>query len=86
MHHKHIWKKNKRKHGRPGRFFVVCECGVEKQACNSYGHLKVFDTSVDRGGVTRSVSFRLDLKRFEKMRKRKVNVRKVIEKHVDGLG
>lgn len=45
MTHKHIWKRDlTRKHKRPPRLFVICECGESAQAVIHYGALKVFKT------------------------------------------
>lgn len=57
--HKHYWKRSPRKHGNPGRFFVVCDCGVERQAVMQHGHLHTFHTGSERGGQSRVVSYRL---------------------------
>lgn len=85
--HKHKWKRSSRKHGREGRFFVVCEiCEIERQASiSSGGALVVFTTGIDRGGKTILVSFRLDKERHKKYKKYKVNARRVLEEHLDKL-
>ena len=83
--HKHTWKRSPRKHGRPGRFFVDCECGVQRQATITGGYLTVFDTARPQGGGTVLVSFRLDKARYKKLRARKVNTRKVMEDHLDNV-
>jgi hypothetical protein len=44
--HKHAWKRSARKHNRPPRFFVVCECGEQAQAVINHGYLTVFQTSI----------------------------------------
>lgn len=65
---------------------MECECGETRQASISAGgKLKTFLTGADRGGATVHVSFRLDKKRFEKLRRLKIDVRSVIEKHLDEL-
>jgi len=44
--HKHEWKRDAtRTHGRPPRFFVVCQCGAKSQAVINYGSLHTFQTS-----------------------------------------
>ena len=83
--HTHKWKRSPRKHGRLGRFFVDCECGAQRQATITDGHLTVFDTGRPQGGGTVLVSFRLDEVRYKKLRARKVNTRKVVEDHLDAI-
>jgi len=86
--HKHTWTRSPRVHGDAvrGRLFVVCaDCGEERQASTATGVLRVFTSRVDKGGRTVAVSFRLDKARYKKLRARKVNVRKVIEDHIDKL-
>jgi len=44
--HKHEWKRTKRIHKRPPRFFVKCaSCGAESQAVIRNGFLHVFTTA-----------------------------------------
>ncbi len=85
--HIHHWKRGKRQHKRPGRLFVECECGEERQATISTGgSLKTFTTGAkDRGGPTVFFSFRLDEKRAAKLRRLKINIRAVMEKHIDKI-
>lgn len=85
--HTHYWKRSKRQHKRPGRFFVECECGEKRQATISAGgSLKIFTTGVkDKGGSTIFFSFRLDKKRAAKLRHLKINIRAVMEKHIDKI-
>jgi hypothetical protein len=49
MSHTHTWKKSKRVHKRPPRFFVACECGEERQAVMRFGYLHTFTTNHKRG-------------------------------------
>lgn len=83
--HTHKWKRSPRKHGRLGRIFVDCECGAQRQATITGGHLTVFDTGRPQGGGTVLVSFRLDKARHKKLRAHKVNTRKVMEDHLDKM-
>jgi len=84
--HKHDWKlRSDRKHGRKGFFFVYCECNPEKdfQATRVHGYLHVFDTSVDKGGKSRSVSARLDNYYFKLLKNSNKTVRELIEESLD---
>jgi hypothetical protein len=45
MEHTHNWKRDpNRKHKRPPRFFVICNCGARSQAVMRYGFLHPFNT------------------------------------------
>ena len=61
--HTHHWKiDTSRTHGRPGRYFVICTgCPETAQATIQHGFFNVFETSVDRGGPSDTVTSRLKL-------------------------
>lgn len=67
--HKHVWKK----HIIPGAP-LICECGARKLNKDMYHR-----------GKTKLVSFRLDLARFEKLRRNGIDVRRVMENFIDGF-
>lgn len=84
MTHIHNFNKiSPREHKNKNRFFVECECGEIRQASKKNG--KIFSTGKKRGVPTVLRSFRIDVKRDGKLRALKINVRKIIEDHLDGL-
>ena len=48
--HKHEWERSARRHKKTGMIFVVCYCGIERQATIKNGFVNVFHTGSDRGG------------------------------------
>jgi hypothetical protein len=62
--HTHTWQRSDRKHEHPPRFYVVCECGEERQAVMEEGKIQIL--SENRLMVW---SFRLTRKQVDDVRR-----------------
>ena len=85
--HTHKWIRDKtRKHGRPPRFFVICEdCQEKAQAVIAGGYLKVFTTSISRGGKSRMHMVRLSPEYEEKLQRSGRTVAFLVREKLDTM-